>query len=69
MVVSIAYGLMCELDDDDIVYICLPLYFTIGMGAAMGQMAFLGRTVVLSREFSVQKFWKECMKYKCTVRV
>lgn len=33
----------------------------------MGQMILNGCTVALRRKFSVSQFWKDCVKYKCTV--
>ena len=63
----LAFAVASGMTDDDIVYICLPLYHSVGGVIAMGQMAATGKTVVLARKFSARQFWKDCIKHKCTV--
>ena len=68
MLVPPAFTLLGGMNDNDIVYVCLPLYHSTGSLIAMGQMTATGKTVVLSRKFSPKNFWKDCIKHKCTVR-
>lgn len=60
-------SLLAKLNKDDVVYTVLPLYHSNGGVAGMGQMILNGCTVALRRKFSASQFWKECVKYKCTV--
>uniref|UniRef100_A0A1X7U298 Long-chain-fatty-acid--CoA ligase n=1 Tax=Amphimedon queenslandica TaxID=400682 RepID=A0A1X7U298_AMPQE len=66
MLVPPAFSLLGGMNDNDIVYVCLPLYHSTGSMIAMGQMTATGKTVVLSRKFSARNFWKDCIKHKCT---
>ena len=43
------------------------MYHSMGGVVGMGQMILNGCTVALRRKFSVNQFWKDCVKYKCTV--
>jgi solute carrier family 27 fatty acid transporter 1/4 len=52
---------------DDIIYNCLPLYHSAGGILALGDMLFLGCTMVLRKKFSASKFFEDCTKYNCTV--
>ncbi len=55
-----------RLKPEDIFYCCLPLYhnnaLTVSWGAALGS----GCTLVLSRKFSVSKFWNEIRGSRAT---
>lgn len=59
---------MYSVGKDDILYCCLPLYHVSGGNMCMGHMVTAGRTVALRRKFSSHEFWKDCSKYKCTVK-
>jgi len=47
-------------------YVPLPLYHTAGGILGVGNV-LLGLTVVIKKKFSVSSFWKDCIKYDCTV--
>lgn len=64
----IAGTCMIQLLDDDIVYSPLPLYHLAAGLLGSGQALTCGLTVVIKRKFSVSAYWKDCVKYKCTVR-
>ena len=64
----IAGTCMIGLTDDDIVYSPLPLYHLAAGLLGSGQALCHGNTVVLKRKFSVSAYWKDCVKYNCTVR-
>jgi len=50
----------------DRTYVPLPLYHTAGGVLGAGTI-FLGLTVVIRKKFSVSQFWKDVIKYDCTV--
>jgi len=47
-------------------YVPLPLYHTAGGILGVGTV-LAGLTVVIKKKFSVSTFWKDCIKYDCTV--
>lgn len=54
--------------DGDIIYNCLPLYHLAGGGIGAGVALIYGLPVALRSKFSATNYWKDCIKYKCTVR-
>lgn len=64
-----SFGLTCMLpiSRDDIIYDPLPLYHSAGGMVGVGQVFLHGSTVVIRRKFSASNFWKDCVKYNCTV--
>lgn len=65
----VAAFIMIKLNPDDIVYSPLPLYHLAAGIMGSGQAILRGVTVVLKKKFSVSAYWKDCVKYQCTVRV
>ncbi len=65
MVVLFEYS--APLSTDDILYDALPLYHSNGGVLTMGQCFVRGLTVALRRKFSASQFFKDCIKYRCTV--
>lgn len=61
------FSIIVRIRHDDVVYVTLPLYHSNGGVVGMGQMLVYGSTVALRRKFSARQFWKDCIKYKCTV--
>lgn len=61
------FSIIVRIRHDDVVYVTLPLYHSNGGIVAMGQMLVYGTTVALRRKFSARQFFKDCIKYKCTV--
>ncbi len=51
----------------DVFYVCLPLFHNNALLAATGAALVCGASVVLSRRFSVSKFWGEIRASKATV--
>lgn len=49
------------------VYTCLPIFHTSGGGIGVVAMMRTGCTMVLSRKFSVKRFWTEISANRCTV--
>jgi crotonobetaine/carnitine-CoA ligase len=51
----------------DIFYVCLPLFHNNALLAATGAALVCGASVVLSRRFSVSRFWGEIRQSKSTI--
>ncbi|OUM00128.1 AMP-binding protein [Variovorax sp. JS1663] len=51
----------------DIFYVCLPLFHNNALLAATGAALVCGASVVLSRRFSVSRFWDEIRESKATI--
>lgn len=54
---------------DDVIYTSLPLYHTAGGLLGCGQVILGGSTQVIKSKFSASNFFKDCIKYECTVCV
>ncbi|XP_076455364.1 long-chain fatty acid transport protein 1-like [Babylonia areolata] len=64
-----SYGIndVFRIKPSDIVYDILPLYHTAGGILGIGQVIQCGATVAMRPKFSASQFWKDCVKYNCTV--
>uniref|UniRef100_A0A7E4V5Z6 Very long-chain fatty acid transport protein n=1 Tax=Panagrellus redivivus TaxID=6233 RepID=A0A7E4V5Z6_PANRE len=51
----------------DRIYISMPLYHTSAGIIGVGQMLITGSCCVIRQKFSASNFWKDCVKYNCTV--
>jgi len=51
----------------DVFYVCLPLFHNNALLASLGSALVCGASVVLSRRFSVTRFWSEIRESGCTV--
>jgi acyl-CoA synthetase (AMP-forming)/AMP-acid ligase II len=51
---------------DDVIYNCLPLYHTNGIGVCTGSVISYGATMALSRKFSASRFWDDIRRYEAT---
>jgi len=51
-----------DLQPDDVVYTCLPLFHSAGGGLGAGMMWAGGRTLVLRKKFSASMFFEDCAK-------
>lgn len=52
----------------DIMYNPLPLYHTAGGIVGTGAALVDGIPTVIRQKFSASNYWKDCIKYKCTVK-
>lgn len=52
---------------DDVVYVVLPLYHTMGLILGVLGSLDLGATCVLAPKFSVSRFWADCRQHGVTV--
>ncbi|XP_057617807.1 long-chain fatty acid transport protein 5 isoform X2 [Chionomys nivalis] len=57
----------CEATADDVVYVVLPLYHTIGLVLGVLGCLELGATCVLAPKFSASRFWADCRQHGVTV--
>ncbi|KAM7340299.1 hypothetical protein ACRRTK_000914 [Alexandromys fortis] len=57
----------CEATADDVVYVVLPLYHTIGLVLGVLGCLQLGATCVLAPKFSASRFWADCRQHGVTV--
>ncbi|KAK0405811.1 hypothetical protein QR680_018212 [Steinernema hermaphroditum] len=51
----------------DRIYVCLPMYHTSAGVLGIGQTIVNGSTCVIARKFGVRRFWKDCVRFECTV--
>jgi acyl-CoA synthetase (AMP-forming)/AMP-acid ligase II len=54
------------LRNGDVVYNCLPLYHTNGIGVCTGSVISSGATMALARRFSASRFWSDIRRYEAT---
>ena len=52
---------------DDRLYDCLPVYHSVGGIVAPCSMLSAGGSVVLSDKFSVREFWRDIVRFDCTL--
>ena len=53
--------------ESDVFYVCLPLFHNNALLAATGAALVCGASVVLSRRFSVTRFWNEIREHRATI--
>lgn len=53
--------------ESDVFYVCLPLFHNNALLAASGAALVCGASVVLSRRFSVSRFWNEIREHRATI--
>lgn len=59
--------MVCDMTPEDIFFITSPIYHSNAINVAFAACLAYGSTMVISRKFSVSKFWEEANKYKCTI--
>ena len=52
----------------DTLYMALPLYHSSAGMLALGPSFCFGLCIALRVKFSASNYWKDCVKYNCTVR-
>lgn len=67
MFMAISGRYQTGITSKDVIYTTLPLYHTAGGLLGIGQCLLGGSTVVIRSKFSASNFWKDCIKYECTV--
>ncbi|KAL7847602.1 hypothetical protein AOLI_G00223200 [Acnodon oligacanthus] len=66
-VMSMSFLRLCGADENDNLYLTLPLYHMAASLLGIGGCIDLGATCVLKKKFSASQFWKDCIKYDVTV--
>ncbi|KAM9456243.1 long-chain fatty acid transport protein 6 [Clarias gariepinus] len=66
-VMSMAFFRLCGVNQNDTIYLTLPLYHMAASLLGIGGCIELGATCVLKKKFSTSQFWKDCIKYEVTV--
>ncbi|MDH5673662.1 MAG: long-chain-acyl-CoA synthetase [Myxococcales bacterium] len=59
-------GVGWGLDESDVIYNCLPLYHTNGIGVCTGSVISYGATMALARRFSASRFWDDVRQHEAT---
>ena len=52
---------------DDVLYVTLPLYHSVGGMIALAGTMKHGITIALRKKFSANNYWADCVKYRVTV--
>ncbi len=58
---------MMEVRPTDRLYDCLPMYHSVGGVQAPGAVLIAGGTVVICEKFSASNFWKDVVRWECTL--
>jgi fatty-acyl-CoA synthase len=58
---------MMDVQPDDRMYNCLPMYHSVGGVQAPGAVLAGGGTVVIRDRFSVSNFWNDIQRWDCTL--
>jgi fatty-acyl-CoA synthase len=58
---------MLNINENDRMYNCLPMYHSVGGVVAIGSSLVSGGTVVLRRKFSARGFWDDVADTECTL--
>ncbi|MCB0975176.1 MAG: long-chain-acyl-CoA synthetase [Actinobacteria bacterium] len=61
------FAAIAPLQEDDRMYVVLPLYHTAGLLCGVGASWISGATIVLRPKFSRSEFWDDCREYGITV--
>ncbi|KDR22229.1 hypothetical protein L798_01835, partial [Zootermopsis nevadensis] len=67
LLMTIAVKHLLAICPDDIIYNPLPLYHSAGGVVGTGPPLVFGNSVVIRSKFSASAYWKDCIKYNCTV--
>lgn len=51
----------------DRMYVSMPIYHTAAGILGVGQALLGGSSCVIRKKFSASNFWRDCVKYDCTV--
>ena len=60
-------GFLC--DENDVIYVCLPLYHGTGLMLGVGAALMSGATLVIRRKFSASKFLPDIREHKVTCMI
>jgi len=58
---------MMDVRPNDRMYLCLPMYHSIGGVVAIGSMLVRGGSVLIRERFSASRFWDDVVDGQCTI--
>jgi fatty-acyl-CoA synthase len=58
---------MMDVQPEDRLFNCLPMYHSVGGVVAVGAILFSGGAVVIRQQFSVSRFWPDIVETGCTI--
>jgi fatty-acyl-CoA synthase len=58
---------MMQVNPDDRMYNCLPMYHSVGGVVAVGALLVSGGAVAIRRHFSARSFWDDIAAFDCTL--
>jgi fatty-acyl-CoA synthase len=64
---SLWFAGMMDVQPDDRLYNCLPMYHSIGGIVAIGSMLVRGGSVMIRERFSASRFWDDVVDGECTI--
>jgi len=64
---SLWFAGMMDAGPGDRMYDCLPMYHSIGGIVAVGSLLVRGGSVVIREKFSAREFWKDIVRWDCTL--
>ncbi|CAL2040635.1 unnamed protein product [Caenorhabditis brenneri] len=56
-----------KIRSSDRMYVSMPIYHTAAGIIGVGQALLGGSSCVIRKKFSASNFWRDCVKYECTV--
>ncbi|KAI7686506.1 Long-chain fatty acid transport protein 1 [Sarcoptes scabiei] len=65
--IGAAVRFMINIRSNDILYTSLPLYHLAAGTLGVCQSVVFGNTMVIRNKFSASNFWKDCIRYNCTI--
>src|SRR3990170_1411783 len=67
MAITHAFAGAMNTQVDDRMYVCLPMYHTVGGVLAPGATLLAGGTTVIRERFSASEFWDDVVRFDCTL--
>ena len=67
MTITHAFAGAMDTRADDRMYVCLPMYHTVGGVLAPGATLLAGGAVVIRERFSAREFWDDIVRFDCTL--
>ncbi|MDD3268908.1 MAG: long-chain-acyl-CoA synthetase [Syntrophomonadaceae bacterium] len=64
LIMGCQFTMVGEMNPDSVLYMCVPLYYNMGLNVCFSSMIISGCTMVIRKKFSVSNFWPEINKYK-----
>ncbi len=66
---TIGFAAVNDTNDQDRMYVCLPMYHTTGGLCAIGSALVAGGSCFIREKFSARQFWADIVQHECTMFV